>query len=224
MAKGEVAAPSKRSQKSASTKKDKSTASNAIDKVKAPDIIKKQTKVAEKMGSGATPSAKKKRKAEDQAPPSQGKTKSEKDLAPSKPPAKKKKKSSVISDKGGKVTEEPSAEIPLGPLEEQARIIQVSYDKDVGPSASYLEQAHFEGSMFTQLPERGTLQLRIKATEEAWGITAQLKKVQAGSADPGGPCLLILTSSAVRAGDLIRELHQYNKKCHIPKLFAKHIK
>ncbi|KAL3835038.1 hypothetical protein ACJIZ3_009774 [Penstemon smallii] len=50
------------------------------------------------------------------------------------------------------------------------------------------------------------------------------KSLQEGQVDPGSPALLVISSSALRSLELIRELRPLTKECHSAKLFSKHMK
>uniref|UniRef100_A0A7N2MUQ4 Uncharacterized protein n=1 Tax=Quercus lobata TaxID=97700 RepID=A0A7N2MUQ4_QUELO len=50
------------------------------------------------------------------------------------------------------------------------------------------------------------------------------KQVLEGKVDPGSPALLVVSSSALRAIELLRGFRTLTKDCHAIKLFSKHMK
>ncbi|KZV41663.1 hypothetical protein F511_21524 [Dorcoceras hygrometricum] len=50
------------------------------------------------------------------------------------------------------------------------------------------------------------------------------KYIQEGKLDPGNPALLVISLSAIRSLELLRELRPLTKDCHAAKLFSKHMK
>lgn len=50
------------------------------------------------------------------------------------------------------------------------------------------------------------------------------KHLQEGKVDPGNPAVLVISLSALRSLELLRELRPFTKECHAAKLFSKHMK
>ncbi|KAL3634398.1 hypothetical protein CASFOL_021452 [Castilleja foliolosa] len=50
------------------------------------------------------------------------------------------------------------------------------------------------------------------------------KSLKEGLVEPGSPALLVISSSAIRSLELLRELRSLTKECHAAKLFSKHMK
>ncbi|KAL3506587.1 hypothetical protein ACH5RR_031969 [Cinchona calisaya] len=50
------------------------------------------------------------------------------------------------------------------------------------------------------------------------------KKLGEGKIDPGNPALLVISLSALRSLELLRELRPLTRECHAVKLFSKHMK
>ncbi|KAL0368626.1 UNVERIFIED_CONTAM: hypothetical protein Scaly_1081500 [Sesamum calycinum] len=58
----------------------------------------------------------------------------------------------------------------------------------------------------------------------SWKQVLFEKHLQKGHIDPGCPALLVISSSALRSLELLRELRSLTKECHATKLFSKHMK
>ncbi|KAL0432972.1 UNVERIFIED_CONTAM: protein CMSS1 [Sesamum latifolium] len=58
----------------------------------------------------------------------------------------------------------------------------------------------------------------------SWKQVLFEKHLQDGQIDPGCPALLVISSSALRSLELLRELRSLTKECHAAKLFSKHMK
>ncbi|XP_073046664.1 uncharacterized protein [Primulina eburnea] len=58
----------------------------------------------------------------------------------------------------------------------------------------------------------------------SWKEVLCEKHIQEGELDPGNPALLIISLSALRSLELLRELRPLTKDCHAAKLFSKHMK
>ncbi|KAL8486936.1 hypothetical protein ACS0TY_023578 [Phlomoides rotata] len=58
----------------------------------------------------------------------------------------------------------------------------------------------------------------------SWKKVLCEKHILEGQVDPGNPALLVISSSALRSLDLLRELRSLTKDCHAAKLFSKHMK
>ncbi|KAL0392535.1 UNVERIFIED_CONTAM: protein CMSS1 [Sesamum radiatum] len=58
----------------------------------------------------------------------------------------------------------------------------------------------------------------------SWKQVLFEKHLQKGHIDPGCPALLVISSSALRSLELLRELRSLTKECHAAKLFSKHMK
>ncbi|KAL2242492.1 protein CMSS1 [Sesamum indicum] len=58
----------------------------------------------------------------------------------------------------------------------------------------------------------------------SWKQVLFEKHLKEGQIDPGCPALLVISSSALRSLELLRELRSLTKECHAAKLFSKHMK
>lgn len=58
----------------------------------------------------------------------------------------------------------------------------------------------------------------------SWKEVLCEKHIQEGQLDPGNPALLVISLSALRSLELLRELRPLTKDCHAAKLFSKHMK
>ncbi|XP_075512052.1 uncharacterized protein LOC142547574 [Primulina tabacum] len=58
----------------------------------------------------------------------------------------------------------------------------------------------------------------------SWKEVLCEKHIQEGELDPGNPALLMISLSALRSLELLRELRPLTKDCHAAKLFSKHMK
>ncbi|KAK4421564.1 protein CMSS1 [Sesamum alatum] len=58
----------------------------------------------------------------------------------------------------------------------------------------------------------------------SWKKVLFEKHLQEGQINPGCPALLVISSSALRSLELLRELRSLTKECHAAKLFSKHMK
>ncbi|CAA2957488.1 protein CMSS1 isoform X2 [Olea europaea var. sylvestris] len=58
----------------------------------------------------------------------------------------------------------------------------------------------------------------------SWKEVLCEKHVQEGKVDPGNPAVLVISLSALRSLELLRELRPLTKECHAAKLFSKHMK
>ncbi|EPS70638.1 hypothetical protein M569_04123, partial [Genlisea aurea] len=58
----------------------------------------------------------------------------------------------------------------------------------------------------------------------SWKEVLCEKRLQKGRIDPGNPAVIVISSSALRALELLRDLRSLTKDCHAAKLFSKHMK
>ncbi|KAH6786730.1 U3 containing 90S pre-ribosomal complex subunit [Perilla frutescens var. hirtella] len=58
----------------------------------------------------------------------------------------------------------------------------------------------------------------------SWKEVLCQKHLQEGKVDPGSPALLVISSSALRSLELLREFRPLTSECHAAKLFSKHMK
>ncbi|KAG8375977.1 hypothetical protein BUALT_Bualt09G0015200 [Buddleja alternifolia] len=58
----------------------------------------------------------------------------------------------------------------------------------------------------------------------SWREVLGGKDLQKGQVEPGSPAVLVISSSALRSLELLRELRSLTKECHAAKLFSKHMK
>ncbi|KAI3459717.1 hypothetical protein Pfo_016380 [Paulownia fortunei] len=71
----------------------------------------------------------------------------------------------------------------------------------------------------------GKLDEHVKVSfGSSWKEVLCEKHLQEGQVDPGNPALLVISSSALRSLELLRELRCLTKECHAAKLFSKHMK
>mmetsp|Transcript_1771 Transcript_1771/g.3049 ORF Transcript_1771/g.3049 Transcript_1771/m.3049 type:complete len:259 (+) Transcript_1771:188-964(+) len=115
-------------------------------------------------------------------------------------------------------------------LVHQASLLCESYCKSLkAESASFLEKDAFSVDSLVQLPtSKPRLEQKLQLGEAQFGLDLCHIRKPCKHAGKGGkkgcPSVLVLTSSAKRALELMRELPHYNQACRIHKLFAKHIK
>ncbi|KAL6503591.1 hypothetical protein OROGR_025514 [Orobanche gracilis] len=71
----------------------------------------------------------------------------------------------------------------------------------------------------------GKLNEHVKVSfGSSWKEVLCGKHLQEGQVQPGSPALLVISSSALRSLELLRELRSFTKECHAAKLFSKHMK
>ncbi|KAI5653154.1 hypothetical protein M9H77_30341 [Catharanthus roseus] len=58
----------------------------------------------------------------------------------------------------------------------------------------------------------------------SWKEVLYEKQLREGKVDPGNPAVLVISLSALRSLELLREFRPLTKECHAVKLFSKHIK
>lgn len=58
----------------------------------------------------------------------------------------------------------------------------------------------------------------------SWKDLLCKNQLEAGKVEPGHPALIVISSSALRSLELLRELRQFTKECPAAKLFSKHMK
>ncbi|KAL6580732.1 hypothetical protein OROMI_006655 [Orobanche minor] len=71
----------------------------------------------------------------------------------------------------------------------------------------------------------GKLNEHVKVSfGSSWKEVLCGKHLQEGQVQPGSPALLVISSSALRSLEFLRELRSLTKECHAAKLFSKHMK
>ncbi|GFP80679.1 protein cmss1 [Phtheirospermum japonicum] len=71
----------------------------------------------------------------------------------------------------------------------------------------------------------GKLDEHVKVSYgSSWKEVLCGKRLQEEQVEPGSPALLVISSSAIRSLELLRELRSLTKECHAAKLFSKHMK
>ncbi|CAA0818648.1 Unknown protein [Striga hermonthica] len=71
----------------------------------------------------------------------------------------------------------------------------------------------------------GKLEEHVKVSfGSSWKEVLCGKHLQEGKIQPGSPAVLVISSSALRSLELLRELRSLTKECHAAKLFSKHMK
>ncbi|KAL2530092.1 protein CMSS1 [Forsythia ovata] len=104
------------------------------------------------------------------------------------------------------------------------------YQSANGVQLSSLELESFKDTCILDLCERpahniSNLGQHIKvAFGPSWKEVLCGKHLQEGKVDPGNPAVLVISLSALRSLELLRELRSLTKECHPAKLFSKHMK
>ncbi|KAK4489126.1 hypothetical protein RD792_004920 [Penstemon davidsonii] len=157
------------------------------------------------------------------------KSKSDKSRSSKRSENKNKKKTAASAEKGVVKSEN---EVVQWPTPSQ----QLSFFIDQYQSANRVQLSTLE---LDSLKETSIVELRRGPAENitgdlgehvkdafgsSWKQKLCEKSLQEGQLDPGSPSLLVISSSALRSLELIRELRPLTKECHAAKLFSKHMK
>ncbi|GER41661.1 ATP-dependent RNA helicase DDX1 [Striga asiatica] len=96
---------------------------------------------------------------------------------------------------------------------------------------SSLELESLNGTCIVELSQdtsqniSGKLEELVKVSfGSSWKEVLCGKHLQEGKIQPGSPAVLVISSSALRSLELLRELRSLTKECHAAKLFSKHMK
>mmetsp|Transcript_21431 Transcript_21431/g.29776 ORF Transcript_21431/g.29776 Transcript_21431/m.29776 type:complete len:249 (+) Transcript_21431:153-899(+) len=112
-------------------------------------------------------------------------------------------------------------------LEDDKRKLSQSLCKSLkSKSPSFLDSEMFAGENLVKLEGGGGLDAQLRRASSAWKLPLCHTHTTKPSMDRKvrAPCILVLTGSALRALEIIRELPSFNNSCRIHKLFSKHIK
>ncbi|GAA0151999.1 RNA metabolism protein [Lithospermum erythrorhizon] len=133
-------------------------------------------------------------------------------------------------------------------VKKKKNVVVLSFNNDGGPTGAALEQLSFfiyhnqnsktnilSSLELEPLNEKCMLELQAQkggnlgeymktAFGKSWREVLCGKQVQEGKVEPGNPTLLVVSSSAIRSLELLRELRPLTSECKPAKLFAKHMK
>ncbi|KAG6394832.1 hypothetical protein SASPL_145422 [Salvia splendens] len=180
------------------------------------------------MGSGTTGAAKKHQKRRPQLQP-------KKSIAKNKTKDKKKKSSKGNSKrnqkKNGSESETPFVKVERviveRPTISQQLTFLIHHYQSANGQLSSLELDSLKETCIVEQGQDapGNLVGDLKvAFGSSWKEVLCEKHLQEGKVEPGSPALLVISSSALRSLELLREFRSLTGDCHAAKLFSKHMK
>ncbi|XP_051118317.1 uncharacterized protein LOC127242706 [Andrographis paniculata] len=104
------------------------------------------------------------------------------------------------------------------------------YQSANGVALSSLELDCLKEKCIAELPAptqttKGNLADQVKVVfGSSWKEVLFEKHLRGGEVDPGNPALLVISASALRSLEILRELRSLSTECHAAKLFSKHMK
>ncbi|XP_073134140.1 uncharacterized protein [Henckelia pumila] len=139
---------------------------------------------------------------------------------------KKKNKIEAMADK-----QQRNDAAQLSTASQQLEFFLHQYQSSNGVQLSSLELDSLKEARFIELchgPAQNTTRnlgeyMKV-AFGSSWKEVLCEKHIQEGQLDPGNPALLVISLSALRSLELLRELRPLTKDCHAAKLFSKHMK
>ncbi|KAJ8774372.1 hypothetical protein K2173_011621 [Erythroxylum novogranatense] len=120
--------------------------------------------------------------------------------------------------------------VPVTSASQQLCFFLNAFESANGVSLSSLERESITDKCFVELSQNfdkdvKSLGKHIKAAYgPSWKEDLYEGQIVEGKIDPGNPAVLVLSSSALRAIELLRGLHSLTRECNAVKLFSKHMK